>query len=251
VTAAEAPKLYPVMLKSDHATPAFPHLPIVIQEAWMAVDPTHEANFLAEIGKTKLKRTELEKHLSAAVVDPHLATMLVAADPAKPARAQLYLALTIAVDRPGAMPKEVNKLLTDAAGGKKTATFPAGLKVPDLLDGASELGVLRSIGLAPGAGGGGGGGGAIPDEANVDIDKDLTNETFVSVGAKQIAIGPAAKDVRAKPDKVSAVIADLTGGRLMIGGVDNGPSIQVVGTVGAFTAVDVNGTIGFVDGPLP
>ena len=252
VTAAEAPILYPVMLKSsDHPPSAFPHLPIVVQEAWMAVDAAHEANFMTAIGKTSLERTELAKHLSDAVVDPHLPSVLVAANPAKPTKAQLLLALTIAVARPGGMPPDVLKLLTDAAGGRKTAKFPAGLKVPGLLDGASELGVLRSIGLAPGAAPALGGGGPLPDDANVDIDADLVNETFVAVAAKSVAIGPDPKDIRAKPDKMSTFIGNLAGGKLMIGGADSGSTIQVVGMAGGWTAVDMNGTIGFVDGPLP
>lgn len=251
VKAAEGPVLYPVMLASDRNDPSFPHLPIVVQEAWMHIDATHEAAFMAAIGATPLKRTELAKHLSAGVVDPHLATMLKTVDPLKPTRAQLYLALLIAVERGSGMPAPVQTLLRDAAGGKKTTAFPAALNVVDLLDGTGELVVLRAIGLAPGAPAAKGAP-ATPDEANVDVDFDKTNETFVAVAPRIVKIGASPKTIYAKPDKTSAITGVLLGGALMIGGVMTAQkSLQIVGTAGGFTVVDLDAKLGFVDGALP
>src|SRR5262249_2633189 len=157
----------------------FPHLPIVVQEAWMSADATHAANFRASLDATALGQQRLSPLLADGLVNPHLATLLATPNPAAPSKGQLLLALTIAVRSGGAMPPVVKNFLIGAAGGAKTTSFPAALHAPALLDGASELEILRNIGLAPGATAVPGGP-PLPDDANVDVDQDKTNETFVA-----------------------------------------------------------------------
>ena len=140
------------MLASDHAADPtnFPHIRVVVEQAWMQVDNTREAAFMAAIDSTPLKRVALAKLLDAGIVDPHLPALLAVVPPAAPTKAQLLLALTIAVDRGSAMPAAVKTMLVNAAGGVSTTSFPAALSVPALLDGASELTVLRASASPPG-----------------------------------------------------------------------------------------------------
>ena len=238
VKAAEVPVLYPVMLASDHA--ADPHLGVVVEQAWMQADAAHEPAFLAAVDATTLKRLKLTPLLAAGMVDPHLAALLKTPDPAKPSRPQLLLALVVAVNRGNTMPAPVQTLLSDAAGGKRTTTFPAVLGVQALLDGASELEVLRNIGLAPGAPPSKG---APPllDDANADLDKNKTNETFISVKPREATIVGATVLVRAQPNSKAKDIGKFNAGDVA----------RVVGTTAGWTAVDLNGKIGFVDGSIP
>jgi hypothetical protein len=230
VKPAEAPVVYPVMLVSDQVA-GFPDLTTVVQEAWMSVDASHTASFRAALDATTLTRNKLTTLLDDSLINPKLATLLPTPSPAAPSQGQLRLALAIAVKRGSGMPAEVKTFLVGAAGGSTTTSFPAALGVPALLDGASELEILRNVGLAPGA---------QPDNANVDVDQDKTNETFVAVDPHQVTI-VAPKDARAKPDATAPVLAGLTPGM----------TVQVVGASGTWTVVDVGGKIGFVDGNLP
>ena len=242
VKPVEAPILYPVMLASDHAADPtnFPHIRVVVEQAWMQVDNTREAAFMAAIDSTPLKRVALAKLLDAGLVDPHLPALLAVVPPAAPTKAQLLLALTIAVDRGSAMPAAVKTMLVNAAGGASTTSFPAALSVPALLDGASELTVLRAIGLAPGAAAAAPV--ATPDKANLDQNADRTNETFVTVKPHlSIIAGPKPVEIRASPD-VKAPVVDT---------YNSGDQARVVGMSGGWTVVDRFGKIGWVVGPLP
>ncbi len=239
VKPAEAPVLYPVMMASDRWT-TFPHLPLIVQQAWMQVDAAREADFLAAIGATTFTRTKLTPMLDAGLIDPHLPTLLTTATPATPSRAQLFLALTLAISRGAAMPLDVRNLLRSAAGGVSTITFPAALGVPALLDGASELGVLRDIGLAPGAPPPVGSP-PVPDDANADLNKDKTNETFISVSPRETIIAGLTRSVRKKPGFLAMPIGSLKAGDVA----------RVVGMTAGWTAIDFNGKIGFVHGALP
>lgn len=234
VNATEAPVLYPVMLASDFKTS--PHLPIVVQQAWMQLDPTHKVDFMKALDTTLLMRVKLAPLIADGLVDPLLKDLLKTPKPAKPDKGQLLLALTIAVAKGSAMPVEVTTLLTNAAGGARTTKFPVALNITPLLDGASELTILRDIGLAPGASTPKGSA-PKPDDANLNIDKDKTNETFVSVKPRSITLDFPV-DVRTKPDfeKNSKIISKLV----------KGDDINVVGTTSGWTVIDVNGTTGFI-----
>jgi len=233
VKAAEAPVVYPVMLASNMR--AQPHLPVVVQEAWMSVDATHEATFLTALGATSLKRLGLEPLIDASVVDPQLPSLMTTVTPANPSRSQLILALVIAVDRGAKMPAPVQTLLQGAAGGVQTTSFPAALNIKPLLDGADELSVLRNIGLAPGA--------ApsligpkVADKANVDVDANKTNETFVPVKPRvETYKGTGALDVRDKASRKGAVL----------GQINAGDSVRIAGTVPGWNMIDFGGKLGF------
>ncbi|HEX5965112.1 MAG TPA: DUF4157 domain-containing protein, partial [Pyrinomonadaceae bacterium] len=197
VKAAEADKVYGVMLVSDRKNDA--HLPIVVQQAWMTVDATHEGAFLAAIEATTLKRAELMPLLKDNVIHPKLASLLKTADPKKPSRGQLRLAVLYAIHEGELMHAEVKKLLFGAAGGAKTSSFPAALNIGPLLEGVKELEVLENIGLAPGTAPSPGQ--ASSDvEANVDLDNNKINQTFVAVAPRKIAIDDGAY-VRSAPNR--------------------------------------------------
>ncbi len=235
----EAAVVYPVMLASDHKT--YDHLPIVVEQAWMEADVTHEANFLAALDATPLKRLKLTPLIKDGVVNKHLASLLKAANPAAPSRPQLLLAVVIAVSEGVNMPAEVKKFLGDAAGNVRSTSFPAALGLRALLDGASEIGILNSINLAPGS--------TTPsasmvgdDKANVDLDKDDTNETFVTVSPRQILLDTFVY-VRSRPNRDA--------GSKMLDKLNAGQKIKVVGETGAWTMIDYNGRVGFINKKFP
>jgi hypothetical protein len=207
----------------------------------METDVAHEADFLAALGATPLKRLKLTPLIKDGVVNKHLASLLKAANPAQPTRPQLLLAIVIAVSEGVNMPAEVKKFLGDAAGNARSTSFPAALGIPALLDGASEIGILDDIGLAPGS--------TTPsasmvgdDKANVDLDKDDKNETFVVVSPRQILLDTYAY-VRSQPNRLagSRVLTQLT----------TGSKIKVVGETGAWTMIDYNGKVGFINKKYP
>jgi hypothetical protein len=228
VHAGEEAAIYGAMLASDLA--GQPHLPIIVQQAWMHADAAHEAAFMAAIGASGLSRTALQPLLSRGLVDAHLAALLPVS--ATPSREQLLLALTIAAADGAAMPPAVAALLRAAAGGARTTAFPAALGVPALLDGASELQVLEDIGLAPGSAAGG----AVLDDANVDLDDSGMNERFIALRPREAAVTAFALNVRSRPRMDDNVI----------GWLHRGDVVRVMGETHGWSAIDFNGTMAFV-----
>ena len=259
VKPGEVSKVYTAMLGSERSSSSF--LAVVVEQAWMSAvaGSVHETAFMAALDATSLKRVELTPLLAWKLIDPHLPALMTAADPAKPSRAQLILALAIAVARPSAIPAPVLTLLRGAAGGAKTTSFPVALGVEALLDGASELEVLRRIGLAPGV--------AVQppppstgaptpppalDEANVDVvTGDKLNDTFLVTAARETTItGKNALVVHSRPAEWSAVVGSLAVGQ----------KVRIAGTVEVsapkngqrkWTAIDLGGKLVFARGVLP
>jgi hypothetical protein len=250
VKPSEAPVVFPVMLASDRA-PNLAHMQVVVQEAWMLLDATHEAQYKAALDATKLKRSELAKQIPTEGANvkaffDHLGGLMTV--PAgQPSRGQLLLALTLAVGGGaggggGGIPDPVKNMLRHAAGDRPTKSFPEALHVPDLLEGASELAVLQNIGLAPGDTAAGAAGGP-PDEpkANVSANRNQTNETFVKVAPRLVSITGPPIQVFTKPDEGSPVLDTF----------HDGDQARVVGTTVGWTVIDRFGKMGFVNKIFP
>ena len=80
------------------------------------------------------------------------------------------------------------------------------------------------------------------DKANVDLDKDDTNETFVTVSPRQILLDTFAY-VRSRPNRDA--------GSKMLDKIDAGQKIKVVGETGAWTMIDYKGKVGFINKKYP
>lgn len=233
VHAGEEPTVYGGMLASEMRGQA--HLPIAVQQAWMAADARQLPTFAAALDASPLTRTNFQPLLNRTIVDPRLATLLSTGSP--PTRGQLMLALTVAVDDGPVMPTDVRNFLRSAAGGAATSAFPAGLGVGALLDGADELQVLQDIGLAPGAAATPSGSTAAPpDRANVDLDRDSTNERFVTIARREAAVTAVALNIRARPALSARVLGIVTLGTV----------VRVMGFSGTWSLIDANGRVGFV-----
>jgi hypothetical protein len=233
VRGAEAPKLFPAMLASDFKTS--PHLPVVVQEAWMHIDATHEPNFMSVLQATALKRLKLSAFLSKALLGPHLLNLLKFTPPALPTKGQMLLALSMAIKEGASMPVEVKDMLIKAAGGVKTTKFPAALNVKSLLDGASELSILQNIGLAPGSVQTSGP--PVLNDANLDTDNDQKNDILVDVDAHRATLKfPVVVQSHPNFTPQSKVIAKLA----------KGDVVNVVGTTNGWTVIDLKTKVGYV-----
>jgi hypothetical protein len=233
VTAAEAPKVFPAMLSSSWATAD--HLKVGVPEAWMQLDASKAAPFMAALTASGLKRETFQPLLARGIIDPKLATLLPIGAPTK---GQLILALTIAVKDGAAMPKSVNDFLRAAAGGKKTATFPAALGVGPLIAPTGELSVLENIGLAPtSAALPSVGGGTTVVDGNVDADHNNKNETYIAVSPHEATVNATTLNIRSRPNAASAVVDTVATGTVM----------RVMGeTQDGWSFVDHQGKTGFV-----
>jgi uncharacterized protein YgiM (DUF1202 family) len=232
VTLAEAPKVFAAMLSSSWA--AADHLKVGVPEAWMQHDASKAAPFMAALTASGLKRETFQPLLARGIVDPKLATLLPIGAPTK---GQLVLALTIAVKDGAAMPTPVHDFLRAAAGGKKTATFPAALGVGPLIAPTGELSVLENIGLAPTSAPPPSSGGGSTVDGNVDADHDNKNETYIAVSPHEVTVTATTLNVRSRPNTGSAVV-DTVG---------TGTVLRVMGeTQDGWSFVDHQGKTGFV-----
>ena len=80
------------------------------------------------------------------------------------------------------------------------------------------------------------------DKANVDLDKDNKNETFVSVSPRQFVLTTYAY-VRSQPNR-------LTGSKVLAQ-LNTGATIKIVGETSGWTMIDLNGKVGFIDKKFP
>ncbi len=237
-------KLYPVMLASDRKD--WPHLKVVVYQAWMDVDASKASDLLAAVGSTSLKGKELFLFFKMKIIGKSLTSLLQASDPQNPSAAQLKLALTIAANMDRSMPEAVKTFLKNAAGNTTTSTFPASLNVSGYLEGTSELNILDYIGLAPGT--------AVSTpptttkskssssetnlkDANADLDTDNTkNESFISVQPRKLIL-PADAPVWEKPDPGSKVLTTLK----------KGETVRVAGSRSGWAVIDFKGNVAYID----
>ena len=234
VHAGEQATVFGGMLASDRASEA--HLPVSVQEAWMSSDASHAPPFVAALDASPLERTGFLPLLNRSIVDPKLPTLLSISG--APTRGQTVLALTISVEDGPAMPIEVRNFLRTAAGGAPPASFPAVLNVTSLIDGADELTVLQDIGLAPGmpASPASSTSAPTPSRANIDLDRDSTNERFVTIGRRTASVTASLLNIRARPSLGASIIGRLA----------QGTDVRVMGHMGSWSLIDAGGRVGFV-----
>ena len=232
ITAAEAPVVYPEMLASNVGTQD--HLAVGARMAWMQLDPAQAGPFMAALTASALTRRKFQSLVARAIVDKQLATLLPVG---APTRGQLVLALTIAVtDGVKKMPADVRNFLRAAAGGATTTSFPAALGVPALLDGASELQILRDIGLAPAAAPPTGAPPPATVDGNVDLDHNKKNETYVEVEPHEATVTAKAARVHRSPSTTSPAITLVKAGDVL----------RVMGTSDSWSFIDHHGHTGFI-----
>jgi len=202
----------------------------------MSSDATHVPLFATALTASSLKRRTFRPLMVRSIVDPRLGALLTMGG--APTRGQLVLALTIAIDDGVAMPADVKAFLRAAAGGSPTASFPVALNVPDLLDGSSERSVLEDIGLATGTPPAPALGSVVlpPVDANIDLNRDSTNERFIMIGRRLANVTAYRLRVRSRPSMSSTTIYFLK----------RGDAVRVMGTTGAWSLIDHNGKVGFV-----
>ncbi len=234
VHAGEETTVFGGMLASEFA--AEDHMAVAVQEAWMSSVASHVPTFAAALDATPLERSGLRPLLDRAIVDPNLATLLAISG--SPTRGQMVLALTIAVEDGPPMPTDVRTFLRTAAGGVATGSFPAVLNVTSLIDGADELSILRDVGLAPGtpASSGSSSSGTAPDRANIDLNRDSTNERFVTISRRTASVTASGLYIRPRPAQSATDI-----GKLVLGDV-----VRVMGFQGNWSLIDAGGRVGFV-----
>jgi hypothetical protein len=232
VTAIEAPTVFAGMLTTTTATQD--HLAVGAREAWLKHVPGQAGPFMTALTASALTRRTFQPLLARAIVDPQLGTLLGVGG--APTKGQLLLALTIAVINGATMPAPVRNFLRAAAGGATTSSFPAPLGLGALLDGASELQILRDIGLAPAAAPVVGAPPPATVDGNLDVNQNNTNESHVQVEPHEATVNVNQLNVRSGPNATASVIDT----------VNTGDVVRVMGASGTWSLIDHAGRIGFV-----
>jgi hypothetical protein len=217
-------------------TPLYPHVSaggqLAMDVVWMIKETTRRASFLVQLD-TFATTTAAEPHLSEDWLAPSMAALLPAGSAAAPTRAQMKLALWGVTG--GRANADAIKFLKAGAAASNHVAVPAGTTVAGLTGGAaSEDDVLRAVGLL---GGLGGGGGPTAPTANLDLDGDGINETYVESITRHGVVTASWLNVRARPAFGSARLDAFPAGT----------KLYVFGRSGHWLAVErPGGGIGFV-----
>jgi hypothetical protein len=225
VKKAEVAKVFSALLPMSG-----PDVETGIHLAWTKYDPSHAGKMMAALTRSGFTSEDFAKMLSRSIVDPYLAALLPIG---APTRGQMILALTIADQDGGHMPKPVRDFLRVAAGGAITTHFPAALDVDTILPNGAPK-VLDAIGLSPESPPTGG----APSDGNVDLDRDGKNETYVEPAPHHAQVTVDALVVRATPTSLGKSLGVLA----------KAQRVRVMGTVRhtTWSMIDFNGATGFV-----
>jgi hypothetical protein len=202
----------------------------------MQHDAAQAAPFMTALSASSLTREPFANLLARGIVDPKLATLLPIGG--APTKGEMLLALTIAVKDGAGMPTHVRDFLRAAAGGKATATFPAGLGVGPLIAPTGELSVLENIGLAPtSAPPPSSGSSTTVVDGNVDANHNGKNETYIAVSPHEATVNTPVLNVRKMASTSSAVVDTVKAGDV----------VRVMGkTETDWSFIDNAGKTGFV-----
>jgi hypothetical protein len=216
-------------------TPLYPHTTpggqMAMDVVWMLKEPTRRASFLAKID-TFATTNDAEPHLSEEWLAPSMAPLLPVASAGAPTSAQMKLALWGVTG--GRNNANAKKFIKAGAAASNHVAVPAGTTVAGLTGGtASEDDVLRAVGLlGPAAVGG-----PAAPAANLDLDGDGVNDTYVESITRHSVVTAWRLSVRARPSGSSARLESLAAGT----------SVYAFGRSGPWLAIErPAGGIGFV-----
>lgn len=178
---------------------ALDHLPVIINEVWLRHEGSRSTDFMGALKKFNCQTGS--KYLDIPFLKPALGSLLSGAA----TREKLLLAARV-IDEDDAEPS-ARKFLLDTIGPGNTS-FPKVLKVGDVfLGNPSETTVLEKLGLIKGAKAPVAPPPSKDKKANLDLDGDGTNETYIDPlpGAQGEAAAKA--PVFEKPDSASTRLA--------------------------------------------
>jgi hypothetical protein len=211
-------------------TPLYPHTTpggqMAMDVVWMLKEPTRRASFLAKLD-TFATTADAEPHLSEDWLAPSMAALLPVASAAAPTSAQMKLALWgVTGGRNNASAKTFIKA---GAAASNHVAVPAGTTVAGLTGGAaSEDDVLRTVGLlGPAAVGG-----PAAPAANLDLDGDGVNDTYVESITRHSVVMAWRLNVRARPSGTSARLESLPAGTSVYAFGRSGPWLAIERPVG-------------------
>jgi len=212
-----------------------PRVPLVMHQAMLAHRGAAVKDVLTVAGDTKLDCQTAEDYVDFSVTKPYLAAMMAKSGATLSRGKQLLALLSVASGNTDPACEKLLKTLVKKAGGKRlpatTSALLAGAISEDQI--LVKLGVKRAVrkagSKAPVKG---------PDpDANVDLDNDGTNETYVEpMSAKATLLGPVPTDVFKTP-KAAVTIKTLATPK----------DVMIVGKHKTLYAIQMaDGTIGYI-----
>lgn len=197
---------------------------LVGYEAWMRIDNAKRSDFMSTLGN--FTAASARDYIDLPYVEPELPQLIPASAASSPTRAQMIVSTLTIVNQ--ATQADAQSFLM-AVIGSGNRQFPASLNVGDTLGGNPTEGeVLGALGLLPSAPASPASPQPVTQQANLDLDGDGVNETFVTPRNQQ-ATNPQDVTAFEEPDIYStAVTPDITAGQ----------TLTVVGESGSFFAID-------------